>query len=162
MRRPPGGCRPPRLHGRKRIAGLALLVAALAFAACKRGPTVVVHAADSVMVHVEVVSTPSARAQGLMYRRELSPDAGMLFIFPHDGVQHFWMKNTLISLDMLFIDHERRIVGIVENARPMSTEPMGPDQPSRYVLEVNGGFAAQHHISMGAMVEFIDVPEGAS
>ncbi|MBI1817568.1 MAG: DUF192 domain-containing protein [Deltaproteobacteria bacterium] len=144
------------------MAGATLLVAALALGACTRGPTVVILAADNATVRVEVVSTPSARAQGLMYRRELTADAGMLFIFPADGVQHFWMKNTLMPLDMLFIDRERRIVGIVENARPMSTEPVGPDTPARYVLEVNGGFAAQHHVSTGAMVEFIDIPEGAS
>jgi len=124
----------------------------------------VLHTNDgaNVRVHVEIVNTPTARAQGLMYRRELAEDAGMLFIFPDDSVLHFWMKNTLIPLDMLFIDRDRRVVGIVENAHPMSTEPVGPDKPARYVLEVNGGFAARHHIPTGATVDFVDVPEGAS
>ena len=141
------------------IACLLLVVAG-----CTRGPAVVLRATDgaNVRVRVEVVNTPTARQQGLMYRREMAADAGMLFVFPGDGVLHFWMKNTIIPLDMVFIDHDRRIVGIVENARPMSTEPVGPDHAARYVLEVNGGFAAQHHIATGGTVEFADVPEGAS
>ena len=147
------------------ISGVtALLGTMLLLAACNRGPTVVLRGTDgaTVRVRVELATTPIAQQQGLMYRRELASDAGMLFIFPTDGVLHFWMKNTLIPLDMLFIDRDRRIVGIVENARPMSTEPVGPDQAARYVLEVNGGFAMQHHIATGGTVEFVNVPEGAT
>jgi len=142
------------------VFGAAL---ALVLAGCTRESTVVLHgSAGQVRVQVEVVSTPVARAQGLMYRRQLAPDAGMLFVFPADGVQHFWMKNTLIPLDMLFIDRDHRVVGIVANAVPLSTQPVGPDKPCRYVLEVNGGFAAQHGVAEGSAVELIDVPAGAS
>jgi uncharacterized protein len=114
-----------------------------------------------VRVQVEVVNTPTGRAQGLMYRRELAADAGMLFIFPDERVQHFWMKNTIIPLDMLFIAGNRQVVGIVADARPMSTDPLGPNVPVRYVLEVNGGFASRHHIMVGATVEFVAVPLAA-
>ncbi len=140
------------------------LAVALAVAGCARGPAVVLRSSDGtpVRVTVEVVSTPTARSQGLMYRRELGAAAGMLFVFPEDAVHRFWMKNTVIPLDMLFLDVGRRVIGIVENARPMSTESVGPAQPSRYVVEVNGGFAARHHITVGSMVEFVNVPEGAS
>ncbi|HVN86314.1 MAG TPA: DUF192 domain-containing protein [Candidatus Binatia bacterium] len=147
---------------KKRNVQFALFVL-LVLAGCDRGPSVVLHASDgpNVRIRVELATTPAAQAQGLMYRHELASDAGMLFIFPTDSVLHFWMKNTLIPLDMLFIDRDRRIVGIVEHAHPMSTEPVGPDQPARYVLEVNGGFAAQHRIAVGSTVEFVAVPEGA-
>jgi hypothetical protein len=140
------------------------MLAGALLTACARGPAVILRTTDgaAVRVHVEVVNTPAGRTQGLMYRSELAADAGMLFVFPRDGVLHFWMKNTLIPLDMLFIDRDRRVVGIVANARPLSEQPVGPDTPARYVLEVNGGFAAAHRVSKGATVEFVDVPDGAS
>jgi uncharacterized membrane protein (UPF0127 family) len=154
-----------------RFGGVADRLAVPLFAAvllllgggCERRAEVVLHGAGGpVRVRVEVVDTPVGRQQGLMYRRELAADAGMLFVFPTDGVQHFWMKNTLIPLDMLFIDRDRRVVGIVANAVPMSTQPVGPDKPCRYVLEVNGGFSARHGVTEGATVELIEVPAGAT
>ncbi|MBI4518391.1 MAG: DUF192 domain-containing protein [Deltaproteobacteria bacterium] len=154
-----------RARPHPKITALALLAAVIGLlCGCAARPAVILHPAGgaAVRVRVEVVNTPLARAQGLMYRRELAADAGMLFVFPHAGVQHFWMKNTLIALDMLFIDDSRRVVGIVANARPLSTRSVGPEVPCRYVLEVNGGFAAQHHIEVGATIEFVDVPAGAS
>lgn len=135
-----------------------------ALPSCARGPSVVLHATggSTVRVRVEVVNTPTGRTQGLMYRHELAADAGMLFVFPEDGILHFWMRNTLIPLDMVFIDRDHHVVGVVANARPLSEEPVGPDARARYVLEVNGGFAAAHRISEGATVEFVEVPTGAS
>lgn len=119
--------------------------------------------ADSrtVTVPVEVVATPESRALGLMYRRELGPDAGMLFVFPSTDVQSFWMKNTLLPLDMVFIDERRTIVGIVADARPLTTTPRSVGKPSRYVLEVNAGFCARQGIRAGQSVEFENVPEAA-
>jgi hypothetical protein len=132
-------------------------------AGCERRPAVVLHApgGNDVRVHVEVVSTPEQRARGLMYRKELAADAGMLFLFPEEEVLRFWMKNTLIPLDMIFIDASRRVVGVVANAKPLSTRGVGVEAPSKYVLEVNGGFAAKHGIAAGATIEFVGVPERA-
>lgn len=114
-----------------------------------------------VAVKVEVADTPDARAHGLMYRRDLAPDAGMLFIFPAASEQQFWMKNTPLPLDMVFIGADRRIVGIVADTRPFSTNPLGVSAPSRYVLEVHAGFCASHGIATGDAMEFIGVGEGA-
>ncbi len=152
-----------RFDGAADRLALAVFAALLLLASgCQRGPAVVLHGSGGpVRVGVEVVNTAVGREQGLMYRRELAADAGMLFVFPADGVQHFWMKNTLIPLDMLFIDRDRRVVGIVANAVPMSTQPVGPDEPCRYVLEVNGGFAARHGIAEGTAVDLVGVPLGA-
>lgn len=107
-----------------------------------------------VSVTVEVARTEADWTRGLMHRKHLAENAGMLFIFPDEERRQFWMKNTLISLDMIFLDHDRRIVGIVENATPGSLEPRFTDRPSRFVLEVRGGFSRRHGLKMGLQAEF--------
>lgn len=94
---------------------------------------------------VEVASTPEQRRTGLMFRNELPQNNGMLFVMQKKAAHKFWMKNTLIPLDMIFFD-EDKIVGIVENAKPHDLTPVGPDIPSNFVLEVNGGFVQAHGI----------------
>jgi uncharacterized protein len=127
-------------------------------AACTPRPQVVIHATHAdVRVQVEVADTPDTRARGLMYRRDLAADAGMLFIFPNESVQRFWMKNTPLPLDMLFIDAAHRIVGIVADTRPFTTNPLGVETPSQYVLEVHGGFCAAHGLATGDRVEFVQI-----
>jgi uncharacterized membrane protein (UPF0127 family) len=110
-----------------------------------------------VAVQVEVADTPDARARGLMYRRDLPADGGMLFVFPSETEQQFWMKNTPLPLDMVFIGKELRIVGIVADTRPFTTTPAGVATPSQYVLEVHAGFCAGHGIAAGDRVEFLRV-----
>lgn len=105
-------------------------------------------------VEVEVAATPEARTRGLMWRKELPAGKGMLFIFPRDEVQGFWMRNTLISLDMLFINSERRVVGIVEHAVPHSEESRSVGIPGQYVLEVPGGWTQKVGVTRGSTVEF--------
>src|SRR5438094_401948 len=120
-----------------RTAGAALL----ALVACgAREPAAVVHTAGGgrAEVAVEVAATPEAQARGLMYRRVLADGQGMLFVFPAEAPHQFWMKNTFIPLDMIFIAADGRIVGIHPNATPLSTAPLGVERPSRYVLEVAG------------------------
>jgi uncharacterized membrane protein (UPF0127 family) len=108
-------------------------------------------------VTVEIVRTEAERARGLMHRASLGTDAGMLFIFEETGDHAFWMKNTLIPLDMIFIGEDGRVTGIVARAAPGSLEPrLGG--PSRFVLEVNGGWAEAHGISAGDTVRFEGVP----
>jgi len=134
------------------LLGLALL------AACTQHPQVVIHSAKgSVTVQVEVADTPDARARGLMYRRDLAADAGMLFIFPTESEQRFWMKNTPLPLDMVFIGADQKIVGIVADTRPFTTNPLGVDALSQYVLEVHGGFCASRGIATGDQVDFVRV-----
>jgi hypothetical protein len=110
-------------------------------------------------VEVEVAATPEARTRGLMWRRELPAGQGMLFLFPEESVQSFWMLNTLIPLDMLFIDSRRRIVGIVEQAEPRTLDARTVGVPSQYVLEVPGGWARAQGVSRGATVEFEGVAD---
>ena len=105
-------------------------------------------------VTVEVASTWEARERGLMYRRHLAQDRGMLFVFEEDAVQSFWMKNTFISLDMIFIDAHRRVVGVVAGATPHSLDPRTVGRPSRYVVEVNAGWCKANGVAAGAEVRF--------
>nr|WP_257458687.1 DUF192 domain-containing protein [Archangium lipolyticum] len=104
-------------------------------------------------VDVEVAATPDTRTRGLMWRKELAAGKGMLFVFPHDEVQSFWMQNTLIPLDMLFINSAGRIVGIIENAEPRTLSPRSVGVPGRYVLEVPGGWCQKVGITRGGSVE---------
>jgi uncharacterized membrane protein (UPF0127 family) len=112
----------------------------------------------SVPFRVEVARTSAEREQGLMYREHLDADAGMIFIFERPAPLTFWMKNTLIPLDMIFIDSDRRIRGIVENAEPGTLTERRVDGLSEYVLEINGGLAAKLGIQPSAMVDFSGVP----
>ncbi|MFQ5939789.1 MAG: DUF192 domain-containing protein [Alphaproteobacteria bacterium] len=101
---------------------------------------------------VELATTPEQRAWGLMFREALAPDAGMLFDYAGERPAGMWMKNTLIPLDMLFIDGGGRIVNIVERAVPGSLEIIPSAGPVKGVLELNGGTAARLGIMPGDRV----------
>ncbi len=98
---------------------------------------------------VEMALTPRQQAQGLMYRRDLAGDAGMLFIYPRDRPISMWMKNTLIPLDMLFLARDGRILRIVERAVPHSLLTISSGEDAAAVLELNGGTAARLGIAAG-------------
>jgi hypothetical protein len=102
---------------------------------------------------VEIAATPGQQARGLMYRQEMAADAGMLFLFPDDRVLSFWMKNTLIPLDMLFLAADGRIVHIHPRAEPLSLTPIRSPGPARAVLEINGGLSQRLGIRAGDRVE---------
>jgi uncharacterized membrane protein (UPF0127 family) len=110
-----------------------------------------------IAVAVEVVATGPLIEKGLMYRQYLAPDAGMLFLMGQDKQWTFWMHNTLIPLDMIFIKKDMTIAGIVQNAEPKTDTLRKVDGPSLYVLEVNGGYTAQKGINAGAHVRFENV-----
>lgn len=114
---------------------------------------------EQVTVRVEVARTPAQTQRGLMYRRELDRDAGMLFLFPRARHQTFWMRNTYLPLDMIFITSEMRVLGVVENATPETDDARQVDGISQFVLEVNAGFAREHSIGPGTTVRFENVPE---
>lgn len=112
-----------------------------------------------VVVQVEVVKTQQTRARGLMYRERMAEDAGMLFLFRAPEHQTFWMRNTYIPLDMIFIGADRRVVGVAENAAPRTDTTREVDGDSQYVLEVNAGFARRWGVGPGTRVEFGGVDE---
>jgi uncharacterized membrane protein (UPF0127 family) len=101
---------------------------------------------------IEIATTPAQMEQGLMFRRNLAPDAGMLFVFGAPSPASMWMKNTLIPVDMLFIDPQGRIIIIAERRVPESLETSGAAAPARAVLELNGGTASRLGIRPGDRV----------
>ncbi len=103
-------------------------------------------------INVELATTREEMITGLMNRTNLPENKGMLFIFDEEGVYKFWMKNTLIPLDMIWIDENGKIIYIEKNALPcdIPTCPaFGPESSSKYVLEVNGGYTERHKINVG-------------
>lgn len=112
------------------------------------------HAVDS-----EVAATPQSRTRGLMWRTQLAEGVGMLFIFPQQQRLSFWMKNTLIPLDMIFFDEAMTIVGIEERAEPRSYSSRGPMAPAKYVLEVPGGWCEKVGLKPGLKVELQGVAD---
>lgn len=108
-------------------------------------------------VQIELARSPQEMAKGLMFRQKLAEDAGMLFIYKTDGDHSFWMKNTYIPLDMLFIDVSGRVVGIVENAAPLTLVSRSVGQPSRYVLEVNAGYCRRHGLTVGSQLRLVGI-----
>lgn len=103
---------------------------------------------------VEVAQTPEQQAQGLMFRQSLGPDRGMIFPFDEVRPAGFWMKDTLIPLDMIWIGPDRKISGIAENTVPMSLENVPSPGPVMAVLEIAGGRSAQLGIKAGDSVEW--------
>jgi uncharacterized protein len=113
---------------------------------------------------VEICQTPRQRQIGMMCREHIDPDHGMLFIFRDMKRRSFWMKNTLIPLDIIYIDDEGRIVAIEENATPLSLQGRSPLEPAKYVLEIGGGQAAKRGVKVHQWIDFAGVPghpEGA-
>lgn len=144
-----------------RFVALALVLGAAALASAAepgatRLPTspLVIRAADGMEHHfiVELASTPAERAQGLMYRKSLAPDAGMLFDFKELEPVAMWMKNTFIPLDMLFIARDGRITRITERAVPLSLTPIPSGEPVLAVLELNSGTSARLGLKPGDRV----------
>ena len=101
---------------------------------------------------VELATTPQQQAQGLMFRTEMAEDEGMLFFFPQISELSFWMKNTVLPLDMLFIDGDGTINHIHKNAKPHDLTKIMSGTPSRAVLELNAGSADKFGINVGDAV----------
>lgn len=108
--------------------------------------------------NLAVADDAGERQKGLMYKKpgDLEENEGMLFVFPSETIQTFHMKDTYISLDMIFVNSEREVVGILDNVPVLNSEPRRVDQPSRYVIELLAGTSAKHGIETGDRVEFLD------
>jgi len=110
---------------------------------------------------VELAATPEQLEQGLMFRRHLAPGSGMLFDFGQPRLVAMWMKNTLVPLDMLFLDASGRIVHIEANAEPGTLQPRGPNRKVLGVLELPAGSVARYGLRLGDRVDhpiFADEP----
>lgn len=103
---------------------------------------------------VELAQSPSEQAKGLMFRTYLADDAGMLFIFPRPKPTAMWMKNTFLSLDMIFCDDKGKILAIYEKTTPFSLEQLGPIEETAHVLEIKGGLVQKHEISKACTLLF--------
>ena len=119
----------------------------------ERSSLTIVTRSRAIKFDVEMALTEPQREHGLMFRKELGPYEGMLFDFYHEQKVSFWMKNTLIPLDMLFIAGDGTIRHIHANAKPLSTDTIPSEYPVRAVLEINGGTAALLGIKPGDKVK---------
>ncbi len=116
---------------------------------------VIVTKAGPQVFSVELADNPQKKVRGLMFREYLGQDRGMLFLYPANTQINMWMKNTLIPLDMIFIDSESRIRNIAENTEPLSEDTISSDGGVRAVLEVPGGTAARLGIAPGDRVSHV-------
>lgn len=143
---------------------LSNLLAALAMAlvtigqACAGQTTVTL---DDHTFEVEVATTPASRERGLMWRVHMAPGHGMLFVFPRSQPRWFWMKNTLIPLDILYFSSDGELVSIshaVQPCRSATCPSYASGKPARYVLELNGGAAKRLDLEVGDMLTLPDEP----
>lgn len=142
------------LFGRGLAGVVVAALVSMPLAACSDDSRLVVNSASGAHAFtVEVVDTPETRAQGLMYVMELAPDAGMLFDFKEERVVSFWMRNTFIPLDMIFITADGVVKNVHVNARPHDTTSIPSDGPVQYVLEIPGGRSVELGIEAGDTVE---------
>lgn len=102
----------------------------------------------------EVADDEYERETGLMYRKKMKDNQAMLFIFPDEQVRYFYMKNTYLPLDVIFIDANGKIVSVTENAEPLNERPFSSGKPAQYVLEIKGGTAAEKKIEPGMTVKW--------
>lgn len=130
---------------------LLLLLPSLAFAFAE-GTLDIKTANSTYHFTVEIAKTAEERAQGLMFRSMLPENAGMLFLYPAEESVAFWMRNTPIPLDMLFLGKDGTILQIARNATPLSERPIPSLGPVRAVLEINGGLSDKWQIQPGDKV----------
>lgn len=122
------------------------------WAACSDSVATVATDTSKVRFQVELAITAQDKAQGLMHRETLPDRAGMLFIYPNPQPVSFWMRNTLIPLDMIFIDDQGRVARVHHNAVPLDETPIYGGDAIKAVLEINAGLAKKYGISDTSMV----------
>ncbi|HLN58996.1 MAG TPA: DUF192 domain-containing protein [Thermoanaerobaculia bacterium] len=122
------------------------------------GPRVVLP--SGAVYWLELARTPEEQAQGLMFRESLPEKTGMLFLFGDRSVHRFWMKNTMIPLDMVWMDADGRVLFVSADTPPCKADPCpsyGPESPAAMVLEIAGGKAAREKIVVGSVLRFEEV-----
>lgn len=109
---------------------------------------------NSLKFDIEIANTPQQIQRGLMYRKQMDENKGMLFIFEYEDFWKFWMKNTYIPLDIIYINKDKEIVDIKKNTTPLSLKSLTPYEKSLYVLEINGGMCDKYKIKIGNKINF--------
>jgi len=151
----------------KKAVGAGLFLAGIIplLLCAKAGPSpdkvIKVFFPNGTSVTAELAATDAERARGLMFREKVPSDQGMLFVFEEEGQHHFWMKNTKVHLDMIWLDSGRRIIHIERLVPPCVADPCpsyGPDLPARFVLELTGGEAEVRGLRVGDRLEFVLPP----
>lgn len=107
-----------------------------------------------VKIDIEIANNEPERIQGLMYRKSMDELAGMFFIFDSEEPRSFWMRNTYISLDIIYINSKNQVVSIQKNTKPLSPKSLPSEAPAIFVLEVNAGFCDKYSIEKGCFIEF--------
>lgn len=113
---------------------------------------------EEISFFTELALTPSEHEKGLMFRRSLPDDWSMLFVYPEEGARSFWMQNTFIPLDMIFISAAGEVVNIVREAEPLTRTPRRSTGPARFVLEIRGGLAAELGLKAGQRISVENIP----
>lgn len=108
---------------------------------------------SSPNINVELALKNSTRMMGLMYRKKMDSNQGMLFVFPDEDLRSFWMRNTYLPLDIIFVSANRKVVSISENATPLTDTPRASEGPAKYVVEVNAGLAKSWGVVKGSTLE---------
>ena len=160
-----------RMRSKSRTVAVRLTGVALAMAAAWALPARAQYSAagraeavfpDKTVVALEVARTEPERSRGLMFRTSMAEQAGMIFLFERPGVYPFWMKNTLIPLDMFWTDTTGKVVWIAESVPPCQADPC-PEYPPKavasYVIETNAGFARQHGVKVGDVLTLRKLPK---
>ena len=147
------------LGGKKHFLPISILFFLWSFSGCRfaASPSVRQVCFQNHCVDVEIADDEQKRIRGLQFRETLGERQGMLFIFPRRDLYPFWMKNTLIALDILWIDDSRRIVDMAKNVPPCGSDPCPsyvPQGKAVYVLEVRGGYIDQNKLRTGDFAQF--------
>ena len=107
-------------------------------------------------IDIEIADNAQERAKGLMHRTNMPDNRGMLFIFNQEGEQSFWMKNTLMSLDIMYVNKDKEIVTIYKHTQPYSENPIPSFKKAMYVVETIAGFCDKYNVEEGDLIEFAE------
>lgn len=111
-----------------------------------------------VPIDVEIAQTTEQRRIGMMFRNSAADGTGMIFLMPREEPHQFWMRNTLIPLDMVFVNGRMEVVGVLSDVQPLTLEGRGVPRPSRFVVELPGGYAARVGITVGSKMRAEGIP----
>lgn len=112
-------------------------------------------------IAVEIAETETETTTGLMFRKKMDNNQGMIFIFPDEQPRSFWMKNTYLPLDIIYISADSSIVSVQDNTTPYSIESLPSEGPARFVVEVNAGFRDKYSLKKGDRIRFVRTDKAA-